>query len=150
MYAHISRILTVKQSITPRSAAAGGGGLEAGGVLGHDAIDHADDAIGGRDDVEVVRDHHDGDPLVAIDVAEEADDLAARVGIEVAGSSARRTAVHEERASDGRPLLSPPEIARPVLDPVREADAIEQLLGPGTPLRSRLPPARGRGRRRRA
>ena len=95
---------------------------------------HADDAIGVGDQVEVVRHHDDSQPVVAVQVAEQLDDLAAGVGVEVAGRLVGEQDARpvDQGPGDGGPLhLAAGQLARLVLEPVAQADALEQLGGRG-------------------
>ena len=106
------------------------------------ALDQPHHAIGAGDDVHVVRHHDDSQPVLPVQVAEQADDLAAGVGVEVAGRLVGQEDARpiDEGAGDGGPLhLAAGQLARPVVEPMAEADAVEQLDGP-------VAAARGAGR----
>src|SRR3954469_12834276 len=88
----------------------------------------------------VVRDHHDGRAVFFVQLFEDAHDLVAHGGIEIAG---RLVGEHDARLSDDGArdgnalLLAAGELRRKVMDARRKADAVERRQ------RQFLPLARG-------
>src|SRR5690348_8177723 len=97
-------------------------------VVGDDAVAHADDALGVRGHVRLVRDHDHGLALF-VEALEDREDLRARPGVEIpgglVGQDHRR--VVEEGARDGDTLLlTTRQLARLVRDAIAEADLLER------------------------
>src|SRR5437764_3930097 len=102
--------------------------------LVHDLpVGEEDDAIGVAGGDGVVRDHHDRLAEISDGLAHELEDLGARLGVEVPGrligeDDLRTT---RERARDGNALLlSTRQLGRPVLEPVGEADRLDDAVEP--------------------
>ena len=101
------------------------------GVLGDDeAVGEEEHAIGLGGRAGVVRDHHDGATEVARRVAQQAEHLGRRAGVEVAGRLVRE---HDGRLGDERAgdrdalLLAAGELGGAVALAVGEADAVDQV-----------------------
>ncbi len=95
----------------------------------------------------IVRDHHDGGLVLAVERLEDAHDLVAHLRVEVAG---RLVGEQDPRPADDRPgdgdalLLAARELRREVVHPRAEADAIERRLGQLPPLGVRHAPVEQR------
>src|SRR6266511_4993318 len=80
-------------------------------------------------DLEVMGDHHDGDP-VSIEVLEQLDDLLARAAVEVAGGLVREhdRGPTDDGAGDRDALPLPAgEFGGGMVDPVAESHALERV-----------------------
>ena len=105
------------------------------------AVHDLDHPLAPLGDVRVVGDDHDR-LAPGVHPVEDLEDLEAGLAVEVAGGLVgedQRGLVHE-RPGDGRPLaLSPGELGRAVLCPVREADPVEGRARQLLALRARDP-----------
>ena len=121
----------------PRSAVVGGsrglvqaGGVRVGCVVGHHAIHEMHDAPGIRRHVGFVRDHQHGDAVVHVEAPQQVHDLAAALGVEVAGGLVGQQ--HGRLGDDGAGdrhalLLSARQFGRRVVLPALEADGLQRL-----------------------
>ena len=99
------------------------------------SVADADDAVGMGGDRRVVRDQDDRQAILAVEVAEEVEDLLAGLGVEVAGGfiGDQERAPVDQRPGDRDPLLLPArEPGGLVVEAVAEADP-----GQERPARSR-------------
>ena len=121
-----------------RSSAVGGAadagrGRLAGIVVVHQAVADPDDAAGVRGHRGVVGHQDDRQAVLAVELPEEGEDLLAGLGVEVAGGlvgDQERAAV-DQRPGDRDPLLlAAREPRRLVVEPVAQADPLEQRPGP--------------------
>src|SRR6266540_6330666 len=80
-------------------------------------------------DLEVVGDHHDGDPI-SVQILEQPDDLLARAAVQVAGGLVREHdgGPTDDGAGDSDALpLSAGEFGGGMVDPVAESHALERV-----------------------
>ena len=80
------------------------------------------------DEFQVVSHHYDSQPFLAVQVAQQAHDIAAGVGVEVAGRLVGQQHVRavDQGAGDGSPLhLAAGQLARPVVDAIAQPDPFE-------------------------
>ena len=109
--------------------------------VGHDAaVAHRDDPRRARGDVALVRDEHDGDPAVAVELLQEREDLEAGARVEVArglvGQEQRR--IGHERARDRDALLlAAGELVGRVVEAVPRLTAVERRRARGAVARGR-------------
>src|SRR5262245_28340458 len=113
----------------------------AGGIPDDPAAAHLDPPREGRGDLPVVGDDEDG-RAPPVQLAQEANDLGAGVGVEVAGrlvgEDDRRPG--QDSAGDRDALaLAARELGRGMTEAVREADALESRGRPPSPLRGGRP-----------
>src|SRR5256886_14052251 len=97
-------------------------------VVRDEPVAHAHDAFAVRGDVRLVRDHHDGLAQI-VEALEDRKDLRARPRIEITGGLVREDhrGIVQKSARDGDALLlTAGELARPVMDPIAEADLLER------------------------
>src|SRR3954449_12290548 len=93
------------------------------------SVEKADRASGLLREAVVVRDHHHGRAVFLVQLFENAHDLVAHGGVEIAG---RLVGEHDARRSDDRPrdcdalLLPAGELRRKVMNARRKSDAIER------------------------
>jgi hypothetical protein len=114
------------------STEVGGGGGRRGDVLGvalDEAVSKLDDPPRPPRDVGLVRDHHDGDAALLVELGEQEHDLALLRGVEVAGGlvgeDERR--LGDDGAGDRDALLlSAGELARGVVLAAGEADGVQR------------------------
>ena len=112
-----------------------------GGALGGSALDltgqlavaQEDHAIGSRRSRGIVGDHDDRMPLLLVELAEDAQHLAARLRVEIAGRLVREHELGREKqgAGDRDPLLlAAAELRREMLDAVAQPHPVKQHARP--------------------
>ena len=76
-------------------------------VVKDESVAHPDDAAGMGGDGRVVRHQDDGEPVLAVELAEEVENLLSRLRVEVAGRliGDQEGAAVDERAGDRHALL---------------------------------------------
>jgi hypothetical protein len=95
----------------------------------------ADDTVGAGHKVEIVCHHDDSQPILPVQVAEQADDFLAVGGVEIAGRfiGKQNARMVYQRASNGRPLhLTAGKLSRPMAQSMTEANTVQQLFAPPT------------------
>ena len=101
-------------------------------IVVHQAVADPDDAVGVRGDRRIVSHQHDRQAILAVELAEEVEDLLAGRGVEVAGGLVgdQQGAAVDQRPGDGDPLLlAAREPRRLVVEPVAQPDPFEQRPG---------------------
>ena len=108
--------------------------IGAGELVDDVAVGEEEDPVGDRGRARVVRDHHGRLAGVLHGLAQELEDLAAGLGVEVAGRLVREDdgRLRDQRAGDRDALLlAARELGRTVAAAILEADRLDQLVAPG-------------------